>query len=165
MLPWLTWKSLCRPGWPQAQRPCLPLPPECGTKLVHHYTYPSLPFIIITIIVIIRGRWKHLPCCVSKAEDNFQESAPFPAPPAVGSVAQTQSVRLVQQPRSSFYFWWCQGWNPGPWAHRASTPPLSHPPVLMLILTLCPACPEFDAHLPPGGVQPLHWPPSVTGLF
>jgi hypothetical protein len=35
--PWLSWNSLCRPGWPRTQKsPCLCLP-SAGTKGVRHH--------------------------------------------------------------------------------------------------------------------------------
>jgi hypothetical protein len=37
VLPWLSWNSLCRPGWPQTQKStCLCLP-SAGIKGVHHH--------------------------------------------------------------------------------------------------------------------------------
>jgi hypothetical protein len=39
--PWLSWISLCRPGWPQTHKPtCLCLP-SAGIKGVCHHTQPQ----------------------------------------------------------------------------------------------------------------------------
>jgi hypothetical protein len=31
--PWLSWNSLCRPGWPLPHKICLPLSPRCCALL------------------------------------------------------------------------------------------------------------------------------------
>jgi hypothetical protein len=43
--PWLSWNSLCGPGWPQTQKsPCLCLP-SAGIKGVHHYCLAMALFL------------------------------------------------------------------------------------------------------------------------
>ena len=37
LLPWPSWNSLCRWGWPQTHQDLLPLPPECSIKIMHHH--------------------------------------------------------------------------------------------------------------------------------
>jgi hypothetical protein len=73
VLPWLSWNSLCRPGWPGTQRSaclCLLSP---GIKGVHHHTqlrhltagvrmFPE-PLLVLPI-ALCKEAWKaRLSCC------------------------------------------------------------------------------------------------------
>jgi hypothetical protein len=43
--PWLSWNSLCRPGWPRTQKSACLCLPSAGIKGVHHHR-PAAPYII-----------------------------------------------------------------------------------------------------------------------
>ena len=51
--PWLSWNSLCRPGWPQTQKSACLCLPSAGIKGVCHHARPSVHFLIFTVVVFI----------------------------------------------------------------------------------------------------------------
>jgi hypothetical protein len=54
--PWLSWNSLCRPGWPRTQRSaclCLPSP---GIKGVRHHLQPLLSLLLANSSILL---WQH----------------------------------------------------------------------------------------------------------
>jgi hypothetical protein len=44
VLPWLSWNSLCRPGWPRTQKSACLCLPSAGIQGVGHHTRPFLFF-------------------------------------------------------------------------------------------------------------------------
>jgi hypothetical protein len=49
--PWLSWNSLCRPGWPRTQKStCLCLP-SAGIKGVHHHCLAPYSFYYCSFLV------------------------------------------------------------------------------------------------------------------
>jgi hypothetical protein len=39
--PWLSWNSLCRPGWPRTQKSACPCLPIAGIKGLCHHCLPA----------------------------------------------------------------------------------------------------------------------------
>jgi hypothetical protein len=42
--PWLSWNSLCRPGWPRTHKSACLCPPSAGIKGMRHHTRPEFSF-------------------------------------------------------------------------------------------------------------------------
>jgi hypothetical protein len=60
--PWLSWNSLCRPGWPPTQKfACLCLP-SAGIKGVCHHTRLTATLIKETIYLGLAYRFRGLVC-------------------------------------------------------------------------------------------------------
>jgi hypothetical protein len=49
--PWLSWNSLCRPGWPQTQKSSCFCLPRAGIKSVHHLAWLTGPYLIQKILL------------------------------------------------------------------------------------------------------------------
>jgi hypothetical protein len=63
-IPWLSWKSLCRPGWPRTQKSACLCPPSAGIKSVHHHSQ-------LSYLLVSDTTWSNAlscPCNVSPAK-------------------------------------------------------------------------------------------------
>jgi hypothetical protein len=50
VLPWLSWNSRCRPGWPQTQKSACLCLRSAGIKGVRHHAQHTISFVMVTII-------------------------------------------------------------------------------------------------------------------
>ena len=57
--PWLSWNSLCRPGWPRTQKFASLCPPSAGIKGVRHHC-PALTYFYIFQVKRIDPKAIHL---------------------------------------------------------------------------------------------------------
>jgi hypothetical protein len=56
--PWLSWNSLCRPGWPRTQKSACLCLPSAGIKGVHHHA--RLGFFVFLRFVFYVYEWSHM---------------------------------------------------------------------------------------------------------
>jgi hypothetical protein len=52
--PWLSWNSLCRPGWPRTQKSACSCLPSAGVKGVRHHR-PATTFLKKMYLILILG--------------------------------------------------------------------------------------------------------------
>jgi hypothetical protein len=66
--PWLSWNSLCRPGWPQTQKSACLCLSSAGIKGVRHHTWPLLLFLRLGLSKLFK-LVLNLPCILGWSEN------------------------------------------------------------------------------------------------
>jgi hypothetical protein len=51
--PWLSWNSLCRPGWPQTQKSTCLCPPGGGIKGVRHHCPADFCLLLLLLLTML----------------------------------------------------------------------------------------------------------------
>ena len=60
--PWLSWNSLCRPGWPRTQKSACLCLPSAGIKGVHHHARLTCNILSILHVLthsVVQGHWEN----------------------------------------------------------------------------------------------------------